>query len=154
MFSSRRRKTIIAEGLKIAGTVSAEGLVELHGEIEGELHCTALRISKKGVINGKIMANDVVVNGTVEGPIDGKHVSLQSDARVTGDVHHQSFAIEKGAFFAGKSIQREERRQEKIPKLTAKKDPKAKDPKIKGHNGASKENAKSKGAQEGAAPLA
>src|SRR5262245_24273804 len=33
-----RRKTVIAKGLKIEGRVTAEGLVELNGQIEGELH--------------------------------------------------------------------------------------------------------------------
>ena len=47
MFGSRRRGTVIAEGLKIVGTVTAEGLVEVNGQIEGELHCTSLIISRK-----------------------------------------------------------------------------------------------------------
>ena len=35
MFGSRRRGTVIAEGLKIVGNVTAEGLVEVNGQIEG-----------------------------------------------------------------------------------------------------------------------
>ena len=61
MFKRRRRVTVIAEGLNIKGNVTAEGLVEVHGEIEGELNCTTLRVSKKGRINGKIVCQDVVV---------------------------------------------------------------------------------------------
>ena len=41
----KRRGTIIAEGLKIRGSVSAEGLVEVNGQIEGDVHCTSLFIS-------------------------------------------------------------------------------------------------------------
>jgi len=121
MMKRRRRATVIAEGLKIAGNVSAEGFVEVHGEIEGELHCTSLQVSEKGQVDGKIIADDVVVNGTVNGPINGAHVALQSKARLTGDVHHESFSIEKGAFFAGRSIQKEKPTQEKLTKLSAKK---------------------------------
>ena len=121
MMKRRRQATVIAEGLKIAGNVSADGFVEVHGEIEGELHCTALQVSEKGQIDGKIIADDVVVDGTVNGPINGTHVSLQSKARLTGDVHHESFAIEKGAFFAGRSIQKEKPAREKLTKLSAKK---------------------------------
>jgi len=40
MFASKERRTVIAEGLKIVGRVTAEGLVEVNGQIEGELHCT------------------------------------------------------------------------------------------------------------------
>jgi cytoskeletal protein CcmA (bactofilin family) len=38
MFASRRRGTVIAEGLKIVGSVTAEGRVEVNGQVEGELH--------------------------------------------------------------------------------------------------------------------
>jgi cytoskeletal protein CcmA (bactofilin family) len=38
MFALRRRKSIIAEGLRIEGSASAEGLVEIDGEVESELH--------------------------------------------------------------------------------------------------------------------
>lgn len=107
MMKRRSRVTVIAEGLNIAGNVSAEGLVEVHGEIEGELNCTSLHVSDKGRIVGKIISKNVVVNGTVDGPIHGVDVRLESKARVTGDVHHESFSIEKGAFFDGRSKQKD-----------------------------------------------
>ena len=37
MFASKQRGTVIAEGLKIVGSVTAEGLVEVNGQIEGEI---------------------------------------------------------------------------------------------------------------------
>jgi len=122
MFKRRRRVTVIAEGLNIKGNVTAEGLVEVHGEIEGELNCTTLRVSKKGRINGKIVCQDVVVDGMVEGPIHGTHVRLEAKAHVIGDVHHESFAIEKGALFDGRSRQKDLPAKEKSTKASAKKD--------------------------------
>jgi len=72
----RRRGTIIAEGLKIVGSVTAEGLVEVNGHIEGDLHCTSLVVSPEAAISGGIEAERVVVNGRVEGPIRGGDVLL------------------------------------------------------------------------------
>ena len=46
MFASRHRGTVIAKGLKIVGSVTAEGLVEVNGQIDGELHCTSLVIAR------------------------------------------------------------------------------------------------------------
>jgi cytoskeletal protein CcmA (bactofilin family) len=96
---------VIAEGLKILGRVTAEGLVAVSGQIEGELHCTSLLVSHKGYITGTIRAEQVVVDGTVEGPIEGESVVLKSRARVVGDIHHHSLAIERGASFNGRSAQ-------------------------------------------------
>jgi hypothetical protein len=64
----KRRGTIIAEGLKIVGSVTAEGLVEVNGHIEGDLHCTSLVVSRKASIAGSVEADQIVVNGRVEGP--------------------------------------------------------------------------------------
>ena len=105
MFGSRRGRTVIGDGLKILGSVTADGLVEVNGQIEGDLHCTALMVSPKAQIVGSITAERVVVNGKVEGPIQGGDVVLRSQAHVVGDIHHQSLTIEKGAYFEGRAIQ-------------------------------------------------
>ena len=105
MFQSRRRGTVIAKGLKIVGSVTAEGLVEVNGQVDGELHCTSLIISRGAHVTGTIAAERVVVDGKVEGPIQGGDVFLKSQAYVIGDIHHQSLAIERGAYFEGRSIQ-------------------------------------------------
>ena len=120
MFKRRHRVMVIDEGLNIVGNVSAEGLVEVHGEIVGELKCTALHVSEKGRIIGLIVSQDIVVNGTVEGPIHGVDVRFESKARVTGDVHHKTFTIESGAFFDGRSKQNNMPTKEKLVKASAK----------------------------------
>jgi cytoskeletal protein CcmA (bactofilin family) len=105
MFALARRGTVIAKGLKIVGSVAAEGLVEVNGQIEGELHCTSLIISRQAHVTGTIAAERVVVDGRVDGPIQGGEVILKSQAHVVGDIQHQSLAIEKGAYFEGRSVQ-------------------------------------------------
>ena len=104
MFALRKRGTVIAEGLKIVGSVTAEGLVEVNGQIDGELHCTSLIISRKAHITGTIQAERVVVDGRVEGPIQGGDVVLKSQAHVVGDIHNQSLTLERGAYFEGRSV--------------------------------------------------
>ncbi len=105
MFASKHRGTVIAKGLKIVGSVTAEGLVELNGQVEGEIHCTSLIVSREAQVVGTIQAERVVVDGSVEGPIRGDQVILKSQAHVAGDIHHHSLAVEKGAIFDGRSVQ-------------------------------------------------
>jgi cytoskeletal protein CcmA (bactofilin family) len=105
MLGSRRGRTVIGDGLKILGNVTAEGLIEINGQIEGDIHCTSLIVSPKGRIVGSITAEQVVVNGKVEGPIQGGDVVLKSQAHVVGDIHHQTLTIEKGASFDGRATQ-------------------------------------------------
>jgi cytoskeletal protein CcmA (bactofilin family) len=104
MFASKQG-TVIAKGLTIVGSVTAEGLVEVNGQIDGELHCTSLVIARGAHVTGIVVAERGIVDGKVEGPIQGKEVILKSQAHVVGDIHHQSLAIESGAFFDGRSVQ-------------------------------------------------
>ena len=78
-----------------------EGLVEVHGQIDGELHVTSLVVAKGAHVTGTITAQRIVVDGTVEGPIQGGEVILKSHANVTGDIRHSSLSIESGAIFEG-----------------------------------------------------
>jgi cytoskeletal protein CcmA (bactofilin family) len=116
----RRRGTIIAEGLRITGSVSAEGLVEVHGHINGDVHCTSLVVSPMASIHGGVEADRVVVNGRVEGPIRGSEVVLKAQAHVVGDIQYQRLSIEPGAYFEGRSIGSLQTNMRKEPeKLTA-----------------------------------
>jgi len=105
MFGSRQQGKVIARGLKIAGSVTADGLVWVDGQIDGELQCTSLVIDRGAHISGTVAAERIVVDGKVEGPIKGAEIILKSRAEVTGDIHYQSLVIEGGALFNGRSVQ-------------------------------------------------
>ena len=99
----KRRRTRIAERLKIVGSVMAEGAVEVNGDLEGDLTCASLAVSRKAHIRGSVQADRIVVNGRIEGPIRGRVVVLKSRAHVVGDIIAKTLSIEKGAFFDGRS---------------------------------------------------
>ena len=103
MFGSGQQGMVIAKGLKIVGSVTAEGLVWVYGQIDGELHCTSLVIDRGAYISGTVAAERVVVDGKVEGPIQGGEIVLKSRAQVVGEIqYYQSLAVETGAFFDGR----------------------------------------------------
>jgi cytoskeletal protein CcmA (bactofilin family) len=62
----------------------------------------------------------VVIDGNVEGPIHGGDVMLKSQAHVIGDIHHQSLAIQKGAFFDGRSVREDGQPSEKLEAKSSK----------------------------------
>ena len=94
MFGSRQEGMVIAKELRIVGSVTAEGLVWVYGQIEGNL--------RGSHIGGTVAAERVVVDGKVYGPIQAGEIVLKSKAQVVGDLHCQSLAIENGAFFHGR----------------------------------------------------
>ena len=65
MFGSKQDKTVIGQGFKIMGSVSADGMVQVNGQIEGDLSCASLIVSPGAQILGAVTAEYVEVNGTV-----------------------------------------------------------------------------------------
>lgn len=101
--SSQMVPSVIGEDLTVEGNVISKGEVQLEGEIKGDVHCASLVIGDKALIEGGVVADDVIVRGKVVGSIRGHRVTLQSSSHVEGDIFHQSLAIEQGAYFEGKS---------------------------------------------------
>jgi cytoskeletal protein CcmA (bactofilin family) len=95
--------SVIGADLTINGNLQSAGEVQIEGNLEGNLQATRIVVGKAAKINGNLIAEDIIVLGTVNGSIRGNRVTLQSTSTVDGDIVHQSLAIEQGAFFEGKS---------------------------------------------------
>lgn len=100
----RQHRTVIARGMKIAGSITAEGTVEVKGQVDGEIDCGALIVARGAQVAGRIVAERIVVDGLVEGPIQAGDVVLKSNARVLGDIACQAVVIERGAFVDGRLL--------------------------------------------------
>ncbi|MGV1015034.1 MAG: bactofilin family protein, partial [Methyloceanibacter sp.] len=89
---------------KIVGSLTTDGIVEVHGQIDGEMNCASIIVSSTGHVVGTLNAEDVVVDGRLDGPIQGGEVTLKTNAHVLGDIRCQTIIIEKGAFMEGRLI--------------------------------------------------
>jgi cytoskeletal protein CcmA (bactofilin family) len=95
--------SIIDTGLVITGNLQSDRDVQVDGEINGDVHCSHLTVSKGGTISGSIVADEVVIRGKVNGTIRALQVVLQDTAHVESDIFHNSLIIEQGAVFDGQS---------------------------------------------------
>ena len=116
MFGRRRPLTLIAEGSEIGGGVSATGMVEINGTVNGDVDCGSVFISKAGRVNGKVEADSVIVAGTVDGPVFCSRLHLKSGARVIGDIQYDTLIVDQGGHFEGRSLNKEEPEQKKVPR--------------------------------------
>ena len=104
--ASSGEKSIIGNDLKIIGQglkIFGRGLLQVDGEIEGDVHAAEVIVGEKGQVTGMVAGRQVVVRGKVSGVVCGQAVALQASSQVDGDIHHMSFAIEQGAHFEGRS---------------------------------------------------
>lgn len=99
----RSSTSMIGADLVIVGNLISNGLVQIDGEIQGDVHGTHIIVGESARITGGIVSEEVVVRGTVMGSIRGRKVMLQAESKVEGDIYHKTLAIEQGAYFEGKS---------------------------------------------------
>jgi cytoskeletal protein CcmA (bactofilin family) len=93
--------SIISADLTVRGTLVTSGDIQIDGAVEGDVRSVGLVIGEKAEIRGEILAEDVTVRGRVIGHIRARRVQLAATSHVEGDILHEAFAVETGAFFEG-----------------------------------------------------
>ncbi|MEI7790353.1 MAG: polymer-forming cytoskeletal protein [Alphaproteobacteria bacterium] len=93
--------SIISADMVINGTLNSTGDIQIDGRIEGDVRSVGLVIGEKAEIHGEVYAEDLTVRGKVVGRIRARKVLLAATSHVEGDILHEAFAVESGAFFEG-----------------------------------------------------
>jgi cytoskeletal protein CcmA (bactofilin family) len=93
--------SIISADLAVTGTLNSSGDMQIDGIVEGDVRSVGLVIGERAEIHGEVWAEDVTVRGRVVGRINARKVLLAATSHVEGDILHEAFAVEAGAFFEG-----------------------------------------------------
>ncbi|MCP5244970.1 MAG: polymer-forming cytoskeletal protein [Burkholderiales bacterium] len=115
--------TLIGANTQIKGDICFSGGLRVDGHIMGnvtaeELEQSTLVLSDAGEIEGKIQVANVIINGTVTGPIHAfKYLELQGNAQIHGDVYYGSIEVKLGASVDGKMIHQDKLQPEKMVTL-------------------------------------
>jgi cytoskeletal protein CcmA (bactofilin family) len=87
----------------IEGFLDYPGHVIVEGIVNGDVRCTSVTIKERGVVDGNIIAETVLVLGEVSGAIYANDLTLKMACSVAGDIFHQTLLLEDGCYFEGKS---------------------------------------------------
>jgi cytoskeletal protein CcmA (bactofilin family) len=110
MFNKKKQppiKSLIAEGSRIAGDVTFTDGMRIDGEVAGNVHAeegqpSLLVISDAAVVQGSVMADHIIINGHVKGPVHAQNLlELQPKARIEGDVQYAALEMHQGALITG-----------------------------------------------------
>ena len=93
--------SIISADLALDGNLTSNGEIQVDGSVKGDIRCKDLIVGVKGSVTGEVVAQTVRMHGAIKGMVRAKSVFLASTARMSGDVEHESLAIEPGAFLEG-----------------------------------------------------
>ena len=105
-----RIDSLIGATTRIEGNVFFSGGLRVDGMVRGNVaalpdQAGTLVISEQARVDGEVQAAHVVVNGTINGPVDAREtLELQAGSRVKGDIHYKSIEIQQGAVIEGRLV--------------------------------------------------
>jgi len=105
-----RIDSLIGATTRIEGNVFFSGGLRVDGAVRGNVAALpdqpgTLVVSEQARIDGEVQAAHVVVNGTINGPVDAREtLELQANSRVKGDIHYKSIEIQQGAVIEGRLV--------------------------------------------------
>ncbi|EYD77947.1 hypothetical protein Rumeso_00408 [Rubellimicrobium mesophilum DSM 19309] len=87
----------LVAGTRIVGDISAPGLLEIQGEVQGRVIADSVVIEERGTVDGEVQAAAVGVKGHFTGRINGGTVRIHATARLSGTIRYDSLSIESGS---------------------------------------------------------
>ena len=105
-----RIDSLIGAGTRIEGNVTFAGGLRVDGQIVGNVtavseQASTLVVSEQARIEGEIRVSHLVVNGTINGPVDAaEFLELQAKSRVVGDVQYSRIEIHLGSIVEGRLV--------------------------------------------------
>ncbi|QDL55980.1 bactofilin family protein [Rhodoferax aquaticus] len=110
MFNMKKQppiKSLIADGSLIQGNVSFSDGLRIDGQVVGNVRAkddvaSILVISETASVQGEIIADHIIINGSVKGPVTARMLlELQPKARIEGDVDYSALEMHPGALITG-----------------------------------------------------
>jgi cytoskeletal protein CcmA (bactofilin family) len=110
MFNKKKQppiKSLIAEGSHINGDIRFTDGLRIDGEVTGDIRANEERssllvISESAKVAGTVVADHIIINGSVKGPVYARHMlELQPKARIEGDVQYAALEMHQGALITG-----------------------------------------------------
>ncbi len=92
----------IGSEVTVTGDVATTSEIHLDGKVIGDVHCGSLTPGGSGEVRGNIKAGEARLAGLVDGAVEAGILTLESSARVTGDVLYESLSVAAGAEVEGR----------------------------------------------------
>lgn len=101
--SNRPQETVstIGSGMLINGNIVSTGAIQVFGRVLGDIHAARIVICDGAYVEGKVIAQETVIDGDFKGTVHANTVKLQSTAKVDGEIYNKSLSIEQDAQFEG-----------------------------------------------------
>lgn len=92
---------VIGSEAMVVGHLDSPGDIEICGHVRGDVTGRTIVVRPGGVVEGSIIGDTVVVEGTVNGPLTALAVTIHAGGRAFGKITHHKLTIAPGALTQG-----------------------------------------------------
>lgn len=104
--------TVIGAGCKVTGDINTDHIVQIHGEIIGNVTAETIIIGRGGRVVGKISASNLFLHGTLEGPATVNTANIFNAAQMTGTLSYRTLNITGNTGLECKLAKRKDKKDE------------------------------------------
>ena len=98
------RPSIISEGFEFVGTITSEGTLIISGSVKGKITARFVLVDVEGQVEGELNADSLMIKGKVVGDVQCQDLNVGPRAFVDGSISYQNIHIQRGGKIAGKFI--------------------------------------------------
>ena len=102
-FDNRKSNTlsIIGEGIELSGEINTEGNIHIDGSMSGVIRANEVVIGPNGSFDGEIIADMLIINGTIKGKFTIKNLHVRAEGLLQGRAKYEILIVESGGRIQG-----------------------------------------------------
>ena len=91
--TEKQSPTVIGAGCHVNGDIKTDHTVQIHGHINGDVTATTVVIGRGGVVHGAVVADNLFLHGTLNGPATVNNANMFSAAQMHGELSYYTLNI-------------------------------------------------------------
>lgn len=96
------KPSIISEGFEFVGTITSEGTLNIAGIVKGKITAKSVLVDVEGQVEGELNADLLMVKGKVVGDVKCQDLNIGPRALIDGTIAYQNIHIQRGGKVSGK----------------------------------------------------
>ena len=96
------KPSIISEGFEFLGTITSEGTLNIAGIVKFKITAKSVLVDVEGQVEGELNADLLMVKGKVVGDVKCQDLNVGPRALIDGTIAYQNIHIQRGGKVSGK----------------------------------------------------
>ena len=97
MNGQKGNTSIISKGMSIKGNIVSDGILEIEGDVDGDVTGNIVTLRETSSVKGNIVAKILNIKGKFVGILKSEKINVSEHANINGTLEYMSLCVEDGA---------------------------------------------------------